>query len=93
MGLSTFEGLDPAYQELIQEVMAEVSVLANEEAKRTDKEFLDKVVAGGSEFIDFDQISGMREALKEKTAGAASRLEGVVPQDLLDAYLKAAETK
>lgn len=93
MGLSTFEGLDPAYQELIQEVMAEVSVLANEEAKRTDKEFLDKVVAGGSEFIDFDQISGMREALKEKTADAASRLEGVVPQDLLDAYLKAAETK
>jgi len=93
MGLDTFNNLDPAYQTLIQEVMAEVSVLANGEAKRTDQQFLNQVIEGGSEFIDFDQLSGMRAALKEKTAGAPARLEGVVPQDLFDAYLTAAGVK
>ena len=92
MGLKKYNSLDPAYQKLINEVMTEVSKIANNEAVKSDKKYFNENLAKGCKFIDFDKISGMRKLLREKTiTSATKRLKGIVPEQLIDAYFKAAE--
>lgn len=92
MGLKKFNSLDPAYQKLITEVMTEVSKIANKEAVKSDKKYFNENLTKGCKFIDFDKIMGMRKSLREKTITTATkRLKGIVPDQLIDAYFKAAE--
>lgn len=91
MGKSTFDSLPKEYQDMVLQVFEELipySQQVADESNQTDLEFLQEQ---GMTFIDFDQIDGMRDFLREATLdNAIERMRDSVDPALLDAYLAAA---
>lgn len=91
MGKSTFDSLPKEYQDMVLQVFEELipySQQVADESNQVDLEFLQEQ---GMTFIDFDQIDGMRDFLREATLdNAIERMRDSVDPALLDAYLAAA---
>lgn len=92
MGKSTFDSLPAPYQEIVSSAFAELVPTAQKLADDSMQADLDFLIAQGMTFIDFDQIDGLRQALKDACVeNAVARTSQTVNPALVDAYLQAAK--
>ena len=91
IGKSTFDALPAEYQEMIMRVSEELLPYSQQVADESNADDLQFLQEQGMTFIDFDQIDGMREFLRDATLDKAiERMKESIDPELLDAYLKAA---
>ena len=91
MGKATYDALPPEYQKMVDQTMEELLPYAQEVADESMENDLKFLQEQGMTFLDFDQIPGIREALKTATLdNAIARMEETIDPALMDAYLKAA---
>ncbi|MDO5349679.1 MAG: TRAP transporter substrate-binding protein [Lachnospiraceae bacterium] len=92
IGTSTYDSMPAEYQQMIDETCAEVEQMAFDECDEKLDGYKNNLINNGMEFIDFDQIDGMRETLAERTSGMIDIVRKTVNNDVLvDAFLAAAE--
>lgn len=92
IGLNTYNSMPAEYQQMIDEVCAEVEQMAFDECDKNLETYKNNLTGNGMQFVDFDQIDGMRESLAEKTSGMIDIVRKTVNNDaLVDAFLSAAE--
>lgn len=92
IGLNTYNSMPAEYQQMIDEVCAEVEQMAFDECDKNLETYKNNLTSNGMQFVDFDQIDGMRESLAEKTSGMIDIVKKTVNNDtLVDAFLSAAE--
>ena len=91
MGKAAYDALPPEYQKMVDQTMEELLPYAQEVTDESIKNDLEFLQEQGMTFLDFDQIPGIREALKTATLdNAIARMEETIDPALMDAYLKAA---
>ncbi len=91
MGKSTFDSLPAPYQEIVSKAFDELLPTAQELADDSMAADLDFLIEKGMTFVDFDQIDGLRQKLKEACVeNAVERTSKTVSPALVDAYLAAA---
>ena len=77
--------------EMIMRVSEELLPYSQQVADESNADDLQFLQEQGMTFIDFDQIDGMREFLRDATLDKAiERMKESIDPELLDAYLKAA---
>lgn len=92
IGTGTYDALPEAYQKMVDESCAEVEQMTFEECDKMLDTYKTNLINNGMEFVDFDQIDGIREGLAQKTAGMTDVVRKTVNNDaLVDAYLAAVE--
>ncbi|MDO4328556.1 MAG: TRAP transporter substrate-binding protein [Lachnospiraceae bacterium] len=92
IGTSTYDSMPAEYQKMIDETCAEVEQMAFDECDKKLDSYKNNLINNGMEFIDFDEIDGMREALAERTSGMIDIVKNTVNNEVLvDAFLAAAE--
>lgn len=93
IGTSTYDSMPAEYQQMIDETCAEVEQMAFDECDKKLDGYKENLINNGMQFIDFDEIDGMREALAERTAGMIDIVKNTVNNEvLMDAFLAAAES-
>lgn len=92
IGTSTYDAMPAEYQQMIDEVCAEAEQKVFVKCDESLETYKTSLIEHGMEFVDFDQIDGMRETLAERTSGMIDIVRGTVNNDtLVDAFLAAAE--
>lgn len=92
MGTDNWSTLTEAEQQIFWDAAAECVEIVQAHTDTFEYEMLDKLTTElGMEFVDFDQMDGLREQLREKTYDVAyDSITGAIGNELLDQFLKAA---
>ena len=91
IGTGTYNSLPTEYQQMIDETCAEVEQMAFEECDAKIDSYKENLINNGMEFVDFDQIDGMRETLADRTSGMIDIVRKTVNNEtLMEAFLAAA---
>ena len=92
IGTGTYDAMPAEYQKMIDEVCAEVEQKAFTKCDESVEAYKASLIEHGMQFVDFDQIDGMRSTLAQRTSGMIDIVRKTVNNDtLVDAYLAAAE--
>lgn len=93
IGTSTYDSMPAEYQKMIDEVCADAEQKSFVEADSKMDGYKQHLIDSGMTFVDFDQIDGMRDQLKEKTAGAIDIVRASVQNDaFVDHYMSVVNT-
>ena len=91
MGKSTFDSLPAPYQEIVSQAFTELLPTAQQLADESMEADFDFLIEKGMTFVDFDQIDGLRQKLRDACVeNAVARTGQTVNPALVDAYLAAA---
>ena len=91
MGKSTFDSLPAPYQEIVSQAFTELLPTAQQLADESMEADFDFLIEKGMTFVDFDQIDGLRQKLRDACVeNAVARTGQTVSPALVDAYLAAA---
>ena len=91
MGKSTFDSLPAPYQEIVSQAFTELLPTAQQLADESMEADFDFLIEKGMTFVDFDQIDGLRQKLRDACVeNAVARTGQTVNPALVDAYLVAA---
>ena len=92
MSKITWEKLSEVEKQLFTDAVAEVKAAAEEFVDQNESAALKKLTTEyGMTFIDFDQIEGMREKMREATWDVAyNSISGAIGNELLDQWIAAA---
>lgn len=94
MGKNTYDNLPKAYQEIVDVAFNNLVPVAQQIADESMSQDLEFLQEKGMTFIDFDQIEGLRDTLKERCVdNAVARTRETVKGEVVDAYLSAAGYK
>ena len=94
MGKNTYDNLPKAYQEIVDVAFNNLVPVAQQIADESMSQDLEFLQENGMTFIDFDQIEGLRDTLKERCVdNAVARTRETVKGEVVDAYLSAAGYK
>lgn len=92
IGTSTYDSMPEVYRNMIDTCCGEVEQMANAECDRMLDTYKENLLNNGMQFVDFDQIDGMRAALADSTSGMIDIVKKTVNNEaLMEAFLSAAE--
>lgn len=91
-GTDMWANLTETEQQIFWDAATECVEIVQKHTDSYENEMLDKLIKEcGMTFVDFDQIPGLRDALKEKTFDVAYKsISEAIGKDLLDQFLTAA---